>query len=165
LPTSKFSTLAKESESKVDPMKATVDASLRYFKTMEKLIDDLRGGLNTDAKTVWYEKTARKIDDMPILHVDEELLAFGANTAKALRETAEQGRNVGRANSANQVAAIASYGNYYDGYGYSSAQQYPVMQIQANNASSQNRTRGMQSLNNGLGDIRRKMTKKYQVEF
>ena len=103
---------------------------------------------------------------MPILHVDDELLAFGANTAKALRETAEQGRNVGRANSANQVAAIASYGNYYDGYGYSgSAAQYPGMQIQANNASSQNRTRSMQALNNGLGDIRRKMTKKYQVEF
>ena len=37
LPTTKFSTLAKESESKVDPMKATVDASLRYFKTLEKL--------------------------------------------------------------------------------------------------------------------------------
>jgi hypothetical protein len=165
LPTSKFSTLAKESESKVDPMKATLDASLRYFKTLEKLLDDLRTGLTTDAKTLWYEKTARKIDNMPILHVDDELLAFGANTAKALRETAEQGRNVGRANSANQVAAIASYGNYYDGGGYSSAQQYPVMQIQANNASSQNRTRGLQAMNNGLGDIRRKMTKKYQVEF
>ena len=28
-------------------------------ETLEKLIDDLRGGLNTDAKTVWYEKTAQ----------------------------------------------------------------------------------------------------------
>jgi hypothetical protein len=167
LPTSKFSTLAKESESKIDPMKATLDASLRYFKTLEKLLDDLRTGLTTDAKTMWYEKTARKIDNMPILHVDDELLAFGANTSKALRETAEQGRNVGRANSANQIAAIASYGNYYDGggYGYSSAQAYPTMQIQANNASSQNRTRGLQAMNNGLADIRRAMTKKYQVEF
>jgi hypothetical protein len=165
LPTSKFSTLVKESESKIDPMKATLDASLRYFKTLEKLLDDLRTGLTTDAKTMWYEKTARKIDNMPILHVDDELLAFGANTSKALRETAEQGRNVGRANSANQVAAIASYGNYYDGGGYSSAQAYPTMQIQANNASSQNRTRGLQAMNKGLADIRRAMTKKYQVEF
>jgi hypothetical protein len=106
---------------------------------------------------------------MPILHVDDELLAFGASTAKALRETSEQGRNIGRANAANQIAAVASYGNYYDvnGYGgyYNSAGSVPVMTQQAVSASSQNRTRGLQALNNGLGDIRRSMTKKYQVEF
>jgi hypothetical protein len=167
LPTSKFSTLAKESESKEDPAKATLDASLRYFKTLAKLVDDLKGGLNTDAKTAWYEKTARKIDQMPILHVDDELLAFGASTAKALRETSEQGRNIGRANSVNQVSAIASYGNYYNGNGgyYNSAGSVPILTQQSVAASSQNRTRGLQALNNGLGDIRRSMTKKYQVEF
>jgi hypothetical protein len=167
LPTTKFSTLAKESESKVDPMKATVDASLRYFKTLEKLIEDLRAGINTDAKSAWYEKTARKIDNLPILHVDDELLAFGANIAKDLRQTAEQGRTIGRQNSTTQIAAIASYGNYYDGNGgyYSNAGNLPILQTQAMNASSQNRTRGMQAINNGMGDIRRKMTKKYQVEF
>jgi hypothetical protein len=167
LPTTKFSTLAKESESKEDPMKATLDASLRYFKTLEKLIEDLRGGLNTDAKSAWYEKTARKIDNMPILHVDDELLAFGAQIAKDLRQTAEQGRTIGRQNSENQISAVASYGNYYDGNGgyYSTAGNLPILQTQAINASSQNRTRGMQAINNGLGDIRRRMTKKYQVEF
>jgi hypothetical protein len=167
LPTTKFSTLAKESESKEDPMKATVDASLRYFKTLEKLIEDLRGGLNTDAKSAWYEKTARKIDNMPILHVDDELLAFGAQVAKDLRQSAEKGRTIGRQNSENQIAAVASYGNYYDGYGgyYSNAGNLPILQTQAINASSTNRTRGMQAINNGMGDIRRRMTKKYQVEF
>jgi len=39
------------------------------------------------------------------------------------------------------------------------------MQIAANNASSANRTRGLTVINNGIGDMRRKMTKKYQVEF
>jgi hypothetical protein len=169
LPTSKFSTLAKESESKEDPAKATLDASLRYFKTLAKLVDDLKGGLNTDAKTAWYEKTARKIDQMPILHVDDELLAFGASTAKALRETSEKGRDIGRANSVNQISAIASYGNYYDvnGYGgyYNNGGSVPVLTQQSVASASQNRTRGLQALNNGLGDIRRRMTKKYQVEF
>jgi hypothetical protein len=170
LPTSKFSTLAKESESKVDPAKATLDASLRYFKQLEKLIDDLKEGLKTDAKTAWYEKTARRIDNLPILHVDDELLAFGANTAKALRETSEQGRNIGRQNSESQMAAVTSYGNYYsDGYGnygyYNSLAAVPNITTQSVNAASQNRTRGLQALNNGLGDIRRAMTKKYQVEF
>ena len=134
---------------------------------LEKLIDDLRGGLNTDAKSAWYEKTARKIDNMPILHVDDELLAFGATVANNLRQTAEQGRTIGRLNSTNQIAAIASYGNYYDGSGgyYSTAGHIPTIQRHAINASSQNRTRGMQLINGGLGDIRRKMTKKYQVEF
>jgi len=167
LPTSKFSTLARESESNLDPMRATVGASIRYFRTLEREIDDLRGGLNTDAKSAWYEKTARKIDNMPILHVDDELLAFGATVANNLRQTAEQGPTIGRLNSENQIAAIASYGNYYDGSGgyYSTAGHIPTIQRHAINASSQNRTRGMQLINGGLGDIRRKMTKKYQVEF
>jgi hypothetical protein len=173
LPTSKFSTLAKESESKQDPAKLTVEASLRYFHKFEKLIDDLKGGLNTDAKIAWYEKTARKIDQMPILHVDDELLAFGAATARQIRDTAMQGRTIGQANTANQVALVGSYGNYYsNGYGNGYGGYYSVngadlanAQISANNASSQNRTRGLQVINNGIGDIRRKMTKKYQVEF
>ncbi len=173
LPTSKFSTLAKESESKEDPRKLTIDASLRYFHTFEKLIEDLKGGLNTDAKIAWYEKTARKIDQMPILHVDDELLAFGAATAKQIRDTAENGRNIGRANTANQVAAVGSYGNYYDnGYGNGYGGYYSVngadlanYQIGANNASSSNWTRSLAVINNGIGDMRRKMTKKYQVEF
>jgi hypothetical protein len=172
LPTSKFSTLAKESQSKEDPHKLTVEASLRYFHTFEKLIDDLKGGLNTDAKIAWYEKTARKIDQMPILHVDDELLAFGAATAKQIRDSAERGRNIGQANTANQVAAIGSYGNYYsNGYGNyggyygTSGADLANAQIAANNASSQNRTRGLTAINNAMGDIRRKMTKKYQVEF
>jgi hypothetical protein len=133
----------------------------------------LKGGLNTDAKIAWYEKTARKIDQMPILHVDDELLAFGAATARQIRDTAMQGRTIGQANTANQVALVGSYGNYYsNGYGNGYGGYYSVngadlanAQISANNASSQNRTRGLQVINNGIGDIRRKMTKKYQVEF
>jgi hypothetical protein len=176
LPTSKFSTLAKESESKEDPKKLTVEASLRYFHTFEKLIEDLKGGLNTDAKIVWYEKTARKIDNLPILHVDEELLAFGAATSQQIRETAQRGRNIGHANTANQVAIVGSYGNYYDngygggygGYGGSysvNGADLANAQIAANNSSSQNRTRGLTVINNGMADVRRRMTKKYQVEF
>jgi len=38
-------------------------------------------------------------------------------------------------------------------------------EIHANNANSHNCARGLQSMNKGLDDIRRKMTKKYQVEL
>jgi len=118
LPTSKFSTLAHESEQKQDPAKAKLEASKRYFKTLEKLIVTLRAEMKTS--NLWFEKTARKIDGLPILNVDDELLGFGSWVSKTLRQMAEGMRVVGREFG---IAQSTAYGNYYDvgsygGYGY-----------------------------------------------
>ena len=49
-----------------------------------------------NTSNLWFEKTARKIDGLPILNVDEELLAFGGSLSKTLRQMAEGFRNVAR---------------------------------------------------------------------
>ena len=157
LPTTKFSTLAKESQSKEDPGKPTAEASKRYFKSLEKFIADLSDGLRTEAKTAWLEKTARKIDQMPVLRVDDELMTFAAGVSKSLRDMAEQGRNVGRRFSVSQAQMYGNFGYYGDSRLTQTAQEQ--------GASGEVRSRGMQGVNNSLGDMRRKMTKKYNVQF
>ncbi len=171
LPTSKFSTMSAEIKKKVEPSGTTVEASQRYFKSLDRMITDLREQLRTtDTVTAWLDRTARKIDAMPILHVDEELLAFGGIVAKSLREMGEQRRNVGRANA---VAQSTLYGNYYDvgsygggsGYYRDSGSTSATLGEQSMAAVSAIKTKGLQGIYDGLADIRRKMTKKYGVEF
>jgi hypothetical protein len=170
LPTSKFSTLKKESETGDNSSKSMADASLRYFKLTEKLIVDLRQGIKVKgASTVWLEKSSRKIDALPILHVDEELLGFGSWCSKTMRDMAEGVRGITRESN---VAQSQVYGNYYavgsygdNGYYRNPGSVSNTLGEQTTAAAGSVRTQGMKDINNGLADMRRKMTKKYNVEF
>ncbi len=167
LPTSKFSTLAHVPEKPADPGKAKLEATKRYFNSLVKLIESLRQESRTS--NLWYEKTARKIDGLPILNVDDELLAWGSTLSKGLRQMAEGLRGVGRQLG---VAQVSSYGNYYDvgSYGGNGYYRSGVGQEAQNReaASAQVgtvRSTGMQQIQNGMADMRRKLTQKYHVEF
>jgi hypothetical protein len=162
LPTSKFSTLKEESKQTQDPAQAQLEASKRYFKSLEKLVTSLRQEMRTS--NLWFEKTARKIDGLPILNVDDDLLGFGGWLSKNLRQMAEGLRGIGR-----QVNVAQSYGPYvdvgsYGGYGYY-RNSTGVNLAQGSSQTGSIRTGGMQQIDNGLADMRRKLTKKYQVEF
>lgn len=133
---------AKELERKENAAKVTAEASKQYFASLERLIFELRDELKT-SRSINLDKAAEKIDDMPILHVDDELLAFGGEVAKTLREMAEQKRIIARANSSGDFSA-------WD---------------QVQGAASAVRTQGIQRITNGLTDIRRRMTRKYDLEF
>jgi membrane fusion protein, multidrug efflux system len=133
---------AKELERKENAAKVTAEASKQYFASLERLIFELRDELKT-SRSINLDKAAEKIDDMPILHVDDELLAFGGEVAKTLREMAEQKR------------IIARSGNSGDFSGWDQVQ----------GAANAVRTQGIQRITNGLTDIRRRMTRKYDLEF
>jgi len=162
LPTSKFSTLKEETKQTQDPAQAQLEASKRYFKSLEKLVTSLRQEMRTS--NLWFEKTARKIDGLPILNVDDDLLGFGSWLSKNLRQMAEGLRGVGR-----EVNVAQSYGPYvdvgsYGGYGYY-RNSTGVNLAQGGAQTGSIRTGGMQQIDNGLADMRRKMTQKYHVEF
>ena len=94
-----------------------VSASRHYYNAVEVLIQDLKKTLRKerDNDAVWNERYARKIDRLPVLNVDEELLAFGADTAERFRNIALSKRSAGvRAG----VRKSNTYGNYYYGDGY-----------------------------------------------
>ncbi|MCO8122825.1 hypothetical protein NHH03_13840 [Stieleria sp. TO1_6] len=175
-------------------------ASQQYYNSVTTLIDDLREKPKRDhVKTfgqaaMWYDKYARKIDQLPLLNVDEALLNWGAQIADSFRNAEMFMKGVGMRSSVRTENNNASSGGYYStgggyraGYGYGGAGYgsagYSVS-LGAGRASvnekgrtdsnirSQERTRGAASvqeiwrqIDDSVAGIRREMTEKYNVEF
>ena len=93
---------------------------------MEALVDDVKDPnsknvIGTGEVAIWMDRYARKIDQLPILGVDEQLVDFSATIAQALRDMGVQYRGVGieaskYSNNAGREGGIFD-GDY--GYGYS----------------------------------------------
>jgi RND family efflux transporter MFP subunit len=133
---------AKELTRKQEAAKVTVEATTQYFGLLERQLSDLRPE-NASHHAVSLEKAADEIDSLPILHVDEELVAFGAEVAQGLRAMAERRRSISRSRSYTDV----------------------TLTEEAQVENSAVRTQGMQKIAVGLANMRRKMTKKYNLEF
>jgi hypothetical protein len=157
-------------------------ASQEYFATISKIRDDLREK-SKDVKTfgqhaLWLDNWARRIDRLPILNVDPELLAYGRYLTARMRDASASLKGIG-INSAAREAQVYQqystssygYGGYYGGgYGYSA---------QWNNVDGQRRAIGAQERGKGATQaqqiaaeienetvkIRQAMTQKYQINF
>jgi hypothetical protein len=124
----------------MDEMKLTADdpeslkriASQQYFNSVTGLLDDLQdtrrksNSVTAGGVAMWYQKYARKIDHLPILNVDEELLDYGRDISTLLRggETALKG--VGMRSAVRTGQNQNSGGGYtpYYGDGYSGGYGY-----------------------------------------
>ncbi len=186
IPSTKFSTLKNaDTEGDGQPDKSLIrEASVTYYAATNVLIKDLRRDLRGNkASSAVMERYARKIDRMPILNVDDELLDYGSQLSDTLRTMALSKRQ-GGIRSGSQTAGMGegrgSYGNYNNGYGngygygsrgdsLSSAKDSAARRssIKANAmAQSKNmRVEGFKLIDQHSASIRRQMTKKYGVEF
>jgi RND family efflux transporter MFP subunit len=132
----------KDLARKREAAQISVEATNRYFASLERELADVRPD-SVSHRAVNLEKTADQIDILPILHVDEELVAFGAEVAQNLRMMAERRRNLGRNQAYQDVSAQD--------------------EVQIENSAV--RTQGWQRIAIGLANIRHKMTRKYNFEF
>jgi hypothetical protein len=170
LPSTKFSQLKDEEPSPGSP-EAVAKASQEYFKSVTVLIDDLQKTLKDtrDNHAVWMERFGRNIDRLPILNVDEELLAWGAQVAETFREmsVAERSANVRAGVRKSQVYGAYSY--QYDNNGYYSARSTESVRNQIrreeSGAARQMRFNSWKEVEDATAAIRAKMTRKYQLEF
>ncbi len=169
----------------------------QYWKMLNQYLDDI---IDKKKKTqtqtaglvaMWYKQYANKIDAMPILNVDPELVEFGSQVSNSLRQAqnAMQGVGVQQASGmanmqgANVVdyayggrAGYGRYGGYGGAYGYR-YQSNPRASLRADGAEiaqikTNARIQGYgtanqiaQNLTVAMADMRKKMTLKYQVEF
>ena len=104
---------------------------------------------------------------MPVLNVDEELIAYGAGVSQTLRNMRNLSKNAGLDASYRQATAAGNQGyGFYGGYGGTSlALQSSVMQKQMNATLASNELSVLTMLEEKTAEIRRKMTLKYKVEF
>lgn len=179
---------------------AKLIATQQYYNSVTTLIEDLREKPKRDhVKTfgqaaMWYDRYARKIDNLPILDVDPDLLNYGSNIAELFRSAEMSMKGVGmrasnrRASNNPGSGGIAySNGGYRAGYGYNADGYGPqgyTVGIGAGQASlrekgrtdaiitRQERTAGAasvqqiwQMIDQETAAIRRAMTEKYQQEF
>jgi hypothetical protein len=161
-----------------------IKASQAYYQNVVATTEQMERK-RKDAKTIgvyasWFEKYAKKIDSLPILNVDPDLLNFGAGVAQDMRQAGSILRGTGMAYTAAerqvQTAAPDVYGAYnvWGGgayyYDYSSADRRVGQQRAA--IRTQYRTQGYsqvqqitQKISNDTAEIRRVMTDRYQANF
>ncbi len=169
LPTTKFSDLEG-----VKPAKpGSPDYAKRsqmYYRAVSSLIDDLNKTLkkNRDNHAVWMERYGEKVDKLPILNVDEELLDWGASVAETFRTMALAQRSAGIRQGVRKSSIYRNYG-YSDEYGYyryyhPQSQRTEIERQEAAQASKV-RFESWKELEDSRAQIRRRMTKKYGIEF
>jgi hypothetical protein len=202
LPTSLSTAVQDASSPSVDQAaNAKLLATQQYWKSLTMMMDDLREKPKRDhVKTfgqaaMWYDKYARKIDRMPIMNVDDQLLDFGAMVASSFRNIEGVGKGVGMRTSLRTASNNPSSGGYsnssFGGYransGYWGADFGPsgvTAGVSAMNASLQEkgrtdaiirgeeRTAGAaniqqiwQQLDAATAQMRRELVNKYSADF
>jgi hypothetical protein len=164
-------------------------ASLKHYQAVARTLDNVKSDMR-DIKTltsaaVWYDRYAKRIDKLPILNVDPELVAYSAFIASQFRQAAASVRNMGVQSGVRQAEISTSgsgsadygYGGYrYGGYGaYGGYDRYADAKavagekriVRAEEKATMATDVGQirESIIAATADIRRKMTLKYQIEF
>lgn len=175
-PSTKFSSL-KDANVEKPSGDDIAQNSLAYFKATQALVKDLKEKAQlstTDA--FWVDRYATRIDKLPILHVDEDLLDYGQKLSETLRVISGSRKMTNLEGGVASRAALSQGGvNYYDtGYGYGAysyagprTRETAAGNAQSNAAASGTavKLQGWNLIDNATVEIRREMTKRYNVEF
>ena len=181
MPSAKFSLLKEEEEETAEGGGESLvrESSLVYFRSIDTLLKDLKRELRGNkASSAIMERYAGRIDRMPILNVDNDLLDYGSNVAQSLRAIALSKRQGGIQYGVNTAGmGGGGYSNYSYNYGYfdvtgdryagarRSAADRASMKASAMAESKNTRVEGAKLIADATAQIRRQMTQKYQVEF
>lgn len=174
-------------------------ATLAYYKGVQRLLKDLKGRkasagtYTTGSIAQWCTNYGRKINNLPLLNVDPEMIEYGTGTAQTLSQVAQalNGGNIQGgidARSSSAVYNTYSNTNVY-GYGYrggwlgggvvplgvtnsaaviderATTAQRANIRANARATSSKQAREIFANIDAATGDIRAKMVQKYQLEF
>lgn len=141
--------------------------SRRYFAQVSELVTEVRFPkleMKTAVFGTWIDRQARRIDELPMLDVDPDLLDYAQGVAKSLRTTAAKQR--GAAISATTTPRdMTRY--YADGYNQA-VKMESASRIQGRmEAASANLSHVdiMRMIDDETAAMRRLLTERYHVEF
>jgi hypothetical protein len=158
------------SASEMDPMAIP---SQRYFREINKMLTEM--GSNENRKYAkqyrWYDKYARKIDQLSMVNVDPELMDYGLSVSTALRSMAYKLRNQAAEASQysnNRTTTWNSYGDWYNGY-FITYQTEPSERAKAEKMAQMYGTQSLaetvQTVGTVTAEARRKMVERYKIDF
>lgn len=77
------------SSAPADPQQLVQETTQQYFKSIDRLLADLKSRKGEERTIgqigVWFQNYANRVDRLPILHVDQEMLQYGQYVAQQLR--------------------------------------------------------------------------------
>ena len=113
------------------------------------------------------DKAALEIDRLPVLNVDEELIAYGTGVSETLRNMRNLSKNASLDATYRQAAIMGNTGYGYGGFygGSTGALETSVMRKQMTAVLKSNQLEIGTMLAEKTAEIRKKMTLKYQTEF
>jgi len=181
VPTTKFSSLKGQNtdEATGDVM---AQNSLAYFKSITKLTADLeKNSKSSRGDNYWMDRYAKKIDQLPILHVDPDLLDFGQKTVETFRVMSGARKSANMSAGVRQSNIVSSGGTGgYDGYNYgyrnsgyyngranarSTMSSMNTAKLEEAAGASSTKIEGFRLINNATSEMRRLMTERYNIEF
>ncbi len=158
-----------------------------YFQSVTGMFDDLKDDMkdakNLASTSLYFDKYARRIEKMPMLDVDPEMLDYGAYVAAQLRQSSGSVRTMGiRTGVRSSEINSSNTGNdyYYGGYGYGRygggvaagvndikavEQQRGVVRAQEKGSMASSVHEIRANVIATTTDLRRKMTEKYRIQF
>ena len=148
--------------------KSQADASLAYFRSVSSLRDEMRDK-SKDAQTfgqhaLWFDNWARRIDRLPTLDVDEELLNYGRYVAQQMRNSSAALRGIGIDSATRSAQTWGSGYSYNTGWRDSDAERRSIRVQERGQGATTARAIG-QEVEDQTAIIRQKMTAKYRVNF
>jgi hypothetical protein len=166
------------------------EASLKHFNAVKSLLDDVRNPRSGTIKTtgqyaIWLDRYARKIDELPIMNVDSDLLDFSAQVAAALRSLGGNFRGVGiTAGTRSADSTVVGVGPYHSGShwggnrwgygggswgGYSAYRaglsERSIARKRGTAAAAATKSNLTQEISKATQQMRRLLTERYQIEF
>jgi hypothetical protein len=148
--------------------------SKKYVQHVSLLVDsirsDVRGAGSPKLARVMVDKAALEIDRLPVLNVDEDVIAYGAGVSETFRNMRNLSKNASLDASYRQASMAGNqgygygYGGFYGG-GTSLSLSTSVMRKQETALLKSNQMAIFTMLEEKTAEIRKKMTLKYQVEF
>ena len=174
-----YETPAAATSEAADPKELTKIASRKYLGSLESLLKELRETMRRDEAAAMSERYARKIDGLPMLHVDPDLLNFSGNVTSSLRYQGQVKREAGlRSGVRASIPTYTVYGAYGSGYapngaygtynGWVGRRETPdniAIATQELASATQTRISEWKQIEDGLVKIRRMLTERYQIEF
>ncbi len=158
---------------------ALLEINKKYFAKTTNYIKRVRdySASNTGDRAQWNGQMARRIDELPTLNVDPELVDYAVRVSQGLRGNmvAMQQTNiqVGAAATVNGAGGSQigyyggynSYGGYSGGYYYNDSNSTAKYQAVAQASGNYSYRELIAKIDEMEGEIRRKMTAKYKVQF
>jgi hypothetical protein len=160
------------STSSASTAESKAETSRKYFQHISQLLDSLRTEAN-EAKTskLWrmvVDRGALEIDRLPVLNVDEDLIAYGTGVSATLRNMRNLSKNANLDATYRQASMAGNqgygYGGFYGG-GTNLSLGTSVMRKQESAVLQSNVLAVFTMLQEKTAEVRKAMTLKYKVEF